>query len=482
MIDYLIRSGLCLTILLAAYHLFLEREKMYRFNRFFLLFSLGFGLLMPLITFELDAVPIQTMEFSQVGLPMKPVFQSEDFHVVSVTTAETNYSTALLYAYLIGACILFTRLMVNLLKIITMIRQNTRIASGKIVIVLISENVVPHSFLNYIFLNKDDYLNKEIEEQILIHEMAHVTQWHSIDILLAELLKIIFWFNPIFIGYKRALQLNHEFLADEKVISSYENILEYQSLLLRAAGLRTVSIASNFNYSLTKKRFIMMKKHTSRSIAMLKAAALIPLLAVLVVLLSNQTVAQKSTLPLPEAKTTDISKDGNISKEEYFKGATIWIKNKAGKYEQKKYDSMTSAEKAALPPVPAPRVPRKSPTLAILTSLKDNNLSKIIYVDDHRYITSSELDNYEPEDFVAYWISTYSIAPGSMGNPGVKPLLRKSASLLTNKYYQETVIQPRWAQGKVLTITDQHPKIEMYVGPPVYGVNGRPAPPVWKAP
>ncbi len=482
MIDYLIRSGLCLTILIAAYHLFFEKEKMHRFNRFFLLFSLGFGLLIPVLSIGIESVAVKPLEFSNAGLLVQPTVQSGDFSTVSVMKADTDYSTALLYVYLIGACILFIRLLVNLSKIITMIRRNTRIVSGPVVMVLISENVVPHSFLYYIFLNKNDYLNKRIEEQILIHEMAHVRQWHSVDILVAEILKVIFWFNPIFIGYKKALQLNHEFLADEKVISSYENILEYQSLLLKAAGLKTFRMASNLNYSLTKKRFIMMKKHTPGSIAVLKAAALIPLLAVLVVLLSNQTVAQKSTLPLPEAKTTDIAKDGNISKEEYFKGATIWIKNKAGKYEEKKYDSMTSAEKDALPSVPSPRVPKKSPTLEILTLFKDNNLSKIIYLDDHIRITSSQLDNYKPEDFVAYSMSTYSIAPGNMGNPGSQPLLQKSISLYTEKNYEETVIKPRWAQGKVLTVSDQHPKIGMYLGPPVYGTNGRPAPPTLSAP
>jgi beta-lactamase regulating signal transducer with metallopeptidase domain len=73
--------------------------------------------------------------------------------------------------------------------------------------------------LNTIFINQDDYHNRKIEE-LYTHELIHVTKKHSIDILIIETLKVLFWFNPIFIFYKRAIQLNHEFLADEKVVKS----------------------------------------------------------------------------------------------------------------------------------------------------------------------------------------------------------------------------------------------------------------------
>ena len=106
------------------------------------------------------------------------------------------------------------------------------------------------------------------------------TQRHTFDVLLIEFLKIIFWFNPIFYILKKSIQLNHEFLADTKVITNHKNISEYQYLLLnKTAWNNEYYLASNLNYLLTKKRLLMMTKQSSRTKIVIKKLAVIPVLA-----------------------------------------------------------------------------------------------------------------------------------------------------------------------------------------------------------
>lgn len=133
------------------------------------------------------------------------------------------------------------------------------------------------SFLNYIFISKNDYLDKNVRNEILIHELIHVKQKHSADVLFVELLIVFFWFNPALYLYRRAIRLNHEFLADEGVINSTGDIPAYQMLLIdRATYSRVCSLASSLTYLITKKRLIMMVKTTSKRTFLFKLIVLIP--------------------------------------------------------------------------------------------------------------------------------------------------------------------------------------------------------------
>lgn len=164
------------------------------------------------------------------------------------------------------------------------------------------------------------------------------------DILFIEIVKTIFWFNPVFILYKRAIQLNHEFLADEKVVASYNNAPFYQQLLLsKADGNRIIFLTSNLNYSLTKKRLIMMTKTTSASVKMLKQLALLPLLTTLIFFLCTKTVAQ-------EIKSTNKAKA--VTKEKYYDKTVFKLMDKSGRIiSTKKYSELTPDQIKQLPAV-----------------------------------------------------------------------------------------------------------------------------------
>jgi hypothetical protein len=200
---------------------------------------------------------------------------------------------------------LLIRFAKNSLHISHLVTKNTIVNYQDTKLVLIDEEVTPHSFLNYVFINKDAYQSGGVEPQIICHEQAHVRQLHSLDVIFVELLQVVFWFNPFIPFYRKAIQLNHEFLADEAVIESYRDTSAYQYLLLaKASQCGSLYLTSQFNYLITKKRLIMMTKNTSAKIAFYKKLAMVPLLATAIFLFS-----QKSTAAIvKDVKTKDSRK------------------------------------------------------------------------------------------------------------------------------------------------------------------------------
>lgn len=292
MIDFLIKSTISLSVLLVVYYLTLEKEKMHKFNRFYLLFSIVFSFTIPFVTIEIASEIVRPVENSTNLLFSQAKTQ---------TIRNTNYTSYILwFIYGLVTSFWIIRFIRNILKLVSKIKTNTTIEYHNAKLILIQDKNLPYTFLNYIFINETDYKNRTIEAELYTHELTHVTQKHSHDILLIEFLKTIFWFNPIFTFYKKAMQLNHEFLADEFVIHYYEDIPFYQSLLLsKTSGNQHIYLVSNLNFLVAKKRLLMMTKTTTQTIAILKQMVLIPVFATLFYAISFKTVAMENSTIYP---------------------------------------------------------------------------------------------------------------------------------------------------------------------------------------
>ncbi|WP_396187430.1 M56 family metallopeptidase [Flavobacterium sp.] len=394
MIDFLIQSTIPLVVLLAIYHLLLEREKMHVFNRVYLLFSLIFSLVIPFITIEV------------IEKITKPIIQNNAIQINQESFAfveETNYLPILLWSiYGLITFLLSIRFIRNILKITSKIKSNTKTDYKNAKLVLLKEEALPHTFLNFIFINEIDYQNQKIEAELFSHELTHVTQKHTFDVLFIEILKTVFWFNPVFIFYKKAIQLNHEFLADEKVVTSYDNVPFYQNLLLSKANHNSAYyLTSNLNYSLTKKRLIMMTKTTSQTKAILKKIALIPFIIGLVFLLCFKTIAQESNTIVKEQSETKENPTMD-RRDEYYAGVRIIFKDCSKKIiVDKQYEELTAEEKNKYLPdyIPTPFI-EKSPSKKELTDFK--NTSKYAIWIDGKHYPNSELSKYSASDFVYF--------------------------------------------------------------------------------
>ena len=183
---------------------------------------------------------------------------------------------------------------------VKLIRKGEIIQKDRYKIVLLCEEIKPFTFLNYLFVNGESYHGLGLEKEILQHELTHIREMHSMDILVIELLKIVFWFNPVFYFYKKAIQLNHEFLADKEVISVSQDVIQYQKILIsKVLGEEFIyNLSSPINYSVTKNRLKMMKKVTPKSKSLLLKTGLIPVLLLLTGVFSQSTAYQEKTIKL----------------------------------------------------------------------------------------------------------------------------------------------------------------------------------------
>jgi TonB family protein len=303
MTTYIFKTILCSAILILIYYLVLEREKIYRFNRFYLLFSIVFSLIVPLITIKIrQAVSLIPETVYQPVGSIQDTFSQQTLPSVNESITPGNI---FLLVYITVTLFLLCRFIINIFVLFTKIRNNDTFPYHGAKLVLIKDNHVPHSFLNYVFIYKEDYDKGNIEKEIFSHEMAHVKQRHSIDILLIEFITLFAWINPLLFIYRKAIQLNHEFLADEFVVNTFTSPRDYQLLLLDKARKPSVLVlSSSFNYLQTKKRIIMMSKKTSLRIAILKQIALIPVIVITGFLFATKVIAQDSKKTVQKQAST----------------------------------------------------------------------------------------------------------------------------------------------------------------------------------
>jgi TonB family protein len=299
MTTYLVKTILCSAILILIYYLFFEREKIFRFNRLFLLFSIAFAFIVPLIPVKIRSTISLIPE--TVYQPISSIQIQASQQTIPSVNENFTIANLILLLYIIVTLFLFCRFIVNIFVLLRKIKNNRTVPYDGAILVLTSDKHVPHSFLKYIFINKEDFEKGKIEKEILCHELAHIKQGHTADILFIEFITIYAWINPMLYLYKIAIQLNHEFLADEYVINTFNSPLDYQFLLLDKSKHPSVLVlSSSFNYFQTKKRLIMMTKKASNKIAILKQIALIPVILFTGFLFSAKVIAQETKKPIQQ--------------------------------------------------------------------------------------------------------------------------------------------------------------------------------------
>ncbi len=287
-------------ILWAFYKLLLEKESAHMFKRFFLLGALLVSFTIPLIVFEEYVNPEVNSPISYEASQNEPVLnQEQPNHNVVVTDYDTVNWTLLLFSiYVLGGAAFAFRFIKHLLQIVNRIRNNPKIKEASYIKVLLGDLLPPHTFFSFIFLNKTQLEANQIPNEVLLHEQTHARQLHSLDVLFIEFLQVIFWFNPILYLYGKSIKLNHEFLADQAVLEKGQPRKSYQNTLLSYISneslktYQSTGIANAINYSSFKKRFIIMKKKTSRKSMVLRSMLLIPLSALLLLGFSETKIIE----------------------------------------------------------------------------------------------------------------------------------------------------------------------------------------------
>jgi len=316
MILYILKSGILLLIFYAVYKLALENEKMFRFNRIYLLVSLVFSFVIPLQIISFGSAISNKIGFVQLDALV--IQKSNESLKVTSFNDFVQVLFPIVYAFVV--LVLTVRFILGLYSFYKRTKRGeVQFVKGD-KIILIEESILPHSFWNSIFISKDAFGNGKIPSELIAHEKAHLQQKHTLDILFVEVLQIVFWFNPLLLLYKRAIKLNHEFLADEAVNKQFGAVRNYQNLLLEfASNKNTIALASNINYLITKKRLLMMTKKESPIKIVLKVFSVGVIYTLLLFVFSTKTMAQKVSNKA-EIKEKDLYVLADVEKLPEFPG------------------------------------------------------------------------------------------------------------------------------------------------------------------
>jgi TonB family protein len=270
-VNFLLESAISLALLSTIYFLLLRKETYFRLNRLFLLGSILFSIILPFL--KLRIYDPQSVMLSEITVtPYKNLLETVTIysHDFSGTVEHAILSTNLLIMlYVAGVALLLLRFIFRITQVVVLIRKNIIQPNKNFKLVLLDKDVSPFSFLNYVFVGKNT-LNNDYHDRMILHEVEHIKQGHTFDVIILEVLTIFQWFNPFMWILRRAIRENHEYLADQAVITSGVSRGNYKKLLLNQFVGNQLVIANNFNYSLIKNRIKMMSKMKSSKLALSK--------------------------------------------------------------------------------------------------------------------------------------------------------------------------------------------------------------------
>lgn len=322
---YLLQVNVGLILFYALYKLVCTRDTFFRSRRFILIVSLVLPFILPFIDvrewLESRDRMIMLTHFDYSAVLPEIVVGSE-----AVETGNRVFvlSEWIGYLYLAGVVALLVRLAVQAFSLYRLIVRMPEKEINGVCVKCLNDPSGPFSFFGWIFMNPAAVKEDEISE-ILTHEMAHVKQHHSVDVLLAEMVSICCWMNPFAWLLKREVRLNLEFLADRKVMEAGFATKSYQYHLLGLAYNHKYGLSNNFNFSHLKQRIIMMNKKKSNAAGHIKYALFVlPAFALLVAgniscsqdALQTEDAKEEVVAPVsPEAKEAPAD---STAKEEVF--------------------------------------------------------------------------------------------------------------------------------------------------------------------
>ena len=303
MLYSIIQIVLFQTLFLLVYDLFLRRETFFNYNRIYLLLTSVFSIVLPFV--KLPELRKVTTQETVIRLPEVFIgevsnidtnpFVIEQINEVTNTNPQLPVWQIVLYIGVVLAALVF---IVKIAKLYFVKSNNPKRWKGNILIVNLLKSSAAFSFFNTVFLGAN--IPKSERDTIYEHELVHVREKHSLDLLFFEVLRILFWFSPLVYMYQSRVKELHEFIADAKAVKQHGKSNYYQSLLHQILDTNTLSFTNTFfKKSLIKKRIIMLQKSKSSQKSLFKYALLLPVIFAMLVYTSTEVKAQEKS----DAKT-----------------------------------------------------------------------------------------------------------------------------------------------------------------------------------
>ena len=314
---YLVKVNVIFTILFLAYVFLFKNEKAFYLNRAFLLSSLLLSLLLPLVpaihlaaggtfpNYVTGINPLKTVlgagpTLQNVSQPGAGAIRHGFFAGIF---AHITLIQVLMGIYLLVALVLLNKFIYQLLNLYFLFKRSKRYKGEAIVYCEHNQELLPFSFFNVLFINPGS--NYHQLEQIIEHEKVHIRQWHSLDILLAEVFSIVVWINPLTVFLKRYNRLNLEYIADQEVLNTGIDKKQYQlSILQNSINPNAYPLTNLFNSSKIKLRIKMINQSKTTG-KLYKYFSVLPLVLISY-LLVNPVIASPITIKLSAAYDTPL--------------------------------------------------------------------------------------------------------------------------------------------------------------------------------
>ena len=340
MVRYILEVIVFQALFLAVYQLWFRKETFFNINRIYLISTALLAFVLPFMQFELfqNQIPLRENMFF---LPEVVITTEASEVAAAPIPQETDWS---IYLLLYAAGVFFsTGMLFRKYQEIQRYFRFKRKDDTTPKMITIPNSDAAFTFMGTIFIGEN--INAEAKAHIMAHEEVHLKHWHGLDLMLFELMRVVFWFNPLVYIYQNKLAEIHEFIADAQAMRKTEMKTYYNQLLNTAFGTQHISFINTFfNHSLIKKRIVMLQKQ-SKQRAGLKYLVLIPVIAGILTYVGctddNGLAENKAALTLEE-QVADLE-------------ATLDAKEEISIEERKLVSNLLNkANQKALPPPPPP--------------------------------------------------------------------------------------------------------------------------------
>ena len=306
---YIVKVNIALAVFYLLYVLLLRNDTFIKLRRYYFLSTIIFSLLYPLFTvaalgnlieFKSKTPTTETSVFVENITVGEMIIDNSE-----VTTTPIDWTVVAKNILLLGILFFSLRFVWQLYSIVHIKSRSEKKSLFGYLIYHLKDKIAPFSFFDWIFIHTEKHSDEELK-QILLHEQTHVQQRHSIDVMLIEMVRILFWYNPVVWLMKRDITINLEYLADNAVLQEGINTREYQYHLLQLTYQDTaVQIVNNFNVSQLKQRIIMMNSNKSPMRKLAKYLSVLPLILLLITANSvyahsNETQEQQKEITPPQ--------------------------------------------------------------------------------------------------------------------------------------------------------------------------------------
>jgi len=438
---YMLKSSVSMALLYVAYSLFFKNTTYFQLNRFYLILSLFISLIIPLIT--IGKITVNEVAGStdpattSIETIYTPIVRAQ-FYMAEEVYPKLTFPFFLFIIYVAGVLIFLIKFIFQITRLFLFLMKGTEMTLQRYSVISTEGKYPTSSFFRYILWNNKASYSEADTDRIISHELIHIKQLHTLDNVLLELLKIVYWFNPFIYLYNKSIKQNHEYIADERVLKTNSNVEEYTALInkqiLNNLGYQ---LSNNFNMSNLQKRVNMMTKSRSSLIALLNYVIAIPVTTVLILfftfsLKTDVTAQNNSSGKFIETSGTYSGKNVYVKspvREKNFSIKNIFVNDKVVMQDQKtdafeinlktlgfkKNDAVAirieyTSETKAAPVFINPEVLKGAASVSVKGELKKITLNGI-YKDKNIYVT-----NFKNQDNT-YCIKEIKVNDALVNNP-----------------------------------------------------------------